>query len=46
MDERVEAFLADVLALEGETIAAVRRAVRAVWRIVRPFSGLRRLIGA
>ena len=29
MDERVEAFLADVLALEGETPDAIRQAVRA-----------------
>jgi hypothetical protein len=28
MDERVEAFLADVLALEGETPDAIREAVR------------------
>jgi hypothetical protein len=29
MDQRVEAFLADVLALEGDTPDAIRRAVRA-----------------
>jgi hypothetical protein len=29
MDQRVEAFLADVLALEGETPDAIRQAVRA-----------------
>ena len=29
MDQRVEAFLADVLALEGETSDAIRQAVRA-----------------
>ena len=29
MDQRVEVFLADVLALEGETPHAVRQAVRA-----------------
>jgi hypothetical protein len=28
MDERVEAFLADVLALEGEEASAIREAVR------------------
>jgi hypothetical protein len=28
MDERVEAFLADVLALEGEQASAIREAVR------------------
>ena len=28
MDERVEAFLADVLALEGEEATAIREAVR------------------
>jgi hypothetical protein len=28
MDERVEAFLADVLALEGETANAIRETVR------------------
>jgi hypothetical protein len=29
MDERIEAFLADVLALEGESPEAIREAVRA-----------------
>ncbi len=29
MDQRIEAFLADVLALEGETPDAIREAVRA-----------------
>jgi hypothetical protein len=29
MDERIEAFLADVLALEGENANAIREAVRA-----------------
>jgi hypothetical protein len=29
MDQRIEAFLADVLALEGETPEAIREAVRA-----------------
>lgn len=28
MDERVEAFLADVLSLEGEEVSAIREAVR------------------
>jgi hypothetical protein len=28
MDERVEAFLADILALEGEEANAIRQAVR------------------
>ena len=28
MDERVEAFLADVLALEGEDVDAIREGVR------------------
>jgi hypothetical protein len=28
MDERVEAFLADVLSLEGEDVSAIREAVR------------------
>jgi hypothetical protein len=29
MDQRIEAFLADILALEGETPDAIRQAVRA-----------------
>ena len=29
MDQRIEAFLADVLALEGESPEAIREAVRA-----------------
>jgi hypothetical protein len=46
MDQRVEAFLAEVLALEGETPDAIRRLCALVWQIVRPFSALRKPIGA
>jgi hypothetical protein len=33
MDERIEAFLADVLALEGESPEAIREAVRCPSRL-------------
>jgi hypothetical protein len=33
MDERVEAFLADILALEGEEANAIRQGVRGACRL-------------
>ena len=42
MDERIESFLADVLALEGEDENAIRNGVRVALPTTNKFSGRRK----